>query len=247
VSVNIPRSTVSPVVANAIDYASARTGVDRQYLWQQARIESGFDPAAKANTSSARGLYQFTEQTWLRTLKTHGEKHGLGEWSAQITQQPSGYCTVASGQRSAVLELRDNPTVAALMAGALATDNGNSLAATTGRKPSAVDLYMGHFLGARGAGRFLKTVNDAPDMPAAQLLPDAARANRTIFFNKNGSARTVQDVYQHFAAKFGVQNQPAADTLTQIAARQPASPLPGTALRDQAQLAYLMLADLGAA
>ncbi len=65
-------------VTAAISRAAARTGVDFNYLIAQAQIESGLNPRAQASTSSARGLYQFVDSTWLRTVDKHGAKHGLG-------------------------------------------------------------------------------------------------------------------------------------------------------------------------
>src|SRR3546814_9370713 len=64
-------------VRDAVQSASARTGIDFDYLVDVARVESRFNPTAQAPTSSARGLYQFTRQTWLATLDRHGASHGL--------------------------------------------------------------------------------------------------------------------------------------------------------------------------
>src|SRR5437868_1566523 len=64
-------------VTAAIQLASARTGVQFDYLLNQARIESSLNPEARARTSSATGLFQFIEQTWLGMVKQHGAAHGL--------------------------------------------------------------------------------------------------------------------------------------------------------------------------
>ena len=56
---------IAAPVLDAVQNASARTGIDFDYLFDVARVESGYNPSAKASTSSARGLYQFTRQTWL--------------------------------------------------------------------------------------------------------------------------------------------------------------------------------------
>ena len=64
-------------IGAAIHRAAASTGVDFSYLLGQARIESGFNPNARAKTSSATGLFQFIDQTWLGTVKQHGAKHRL--------------------------------------------------------------------------------------------------------------------------------------------------------------------------
>src|SRR3546814_1504813 len=62
-------------VRSAIAQASRRTGMDFGYLYKQARIESGLRPDAKARTSSATGLYQFIDQSWLAALKRRSEEH----------------------------------------------------------------------------------------------------------------------------------------------------------------------------
>jgi hypothetical protein len=59
----------NPAVTGAIRHASKVTGTNFQYLVATAQVESGFNPGAAAATSSARGLFQFIEQTWLATLK----------------------------------------------------------------------------------------------------------------------------------------------------------------------------------
>jgi Transglycosylase SLT domain len=252
VTVKIQMPDISAQVTGAINAASERTGVDRGYLWHQARVESGFDPSAKAKTSSASGLYQFTEQTWLRTLKAHGPKHGLSDWSNLIIQKPDGHHEVFGQNKHAVLALRTSADIAALMAAELAIENGTGLAKTTGRLPGATDLYMGHFLGVAGAGKFLNAVAHAPSTAAATLLPAAAQANRTVFYDKDGTQRTVKQVYDRFAEKFPQENMQQAATVDRLAIRQnsipPLTTLPANTLyRDQVQLAYLLLADMGVA
>ena len=73
-----PPTTRAGQAQAAIAHASQRTGVDFSYLLAQARIESGLDPQAEARTSSASGLFQFIDQTWLSTLDRHGAALGLG-------------------------------------------------------------------------------------------------------------------------------------------------------------------------
>src|SRR3546814_4297844 len=75
-------------VTNAIAMASRQTGVDFNYLFNQAKIESGFNPNARASTSSATGLYQFIDQSWLGVVNDHGEKYGLG-WAANAISRGS--------------------------------------------------------------------------------------------------------------------------------------------------------------
>ena len=109
----------SAAVLRSIGSASRRTGIDFGYLVNQARTESAFDPAAKAPTSSAAGLFQFTSQTWLATLDAHGAEHGLA-WAADaIRKGPDGNFAVADpAERQAILDLRHDPDAASAMAAA---------------------------------------------------------------------------------------------------------------------------------
>jgi hypothetical protein len=202
-------TSISQRVTTAIADASARTGVGFDYLMDQARIESGMRPDARASTSSATGLYQFTKQTWLGTVKQHGASHGLG-WAADaITQNADGNYSVGElGLRSAILDLRAQPEAAASMAAEFASDNGDYLQPRIGREAEPVDLYLAHFLGAEGAARFLTEHHNNPAAAAAPLFPAAASANRSIFYRDNGQARSLDEIRRSFAAKLGNAQSP---------------------------------------
>lgn len=191
-------------VAGAIWRASARTGVDFTYLMNQARVESSFDPAARARTSSATGLFQFIEQSWLAMIDQHGARHGLG-WAADaITRGRDGRYRVADPEsRRAILALRGNAEVASQMAGEFARVNADHLTRKLGRAPNATDLYFAHFLGAAGASRFLAARDAAPGASAAALFPRQAAANRSIFYTRAGQARSLDQIYQLMARKLG--------------------------------------------
>jgi len=189
-------------VQSAIQRASYKTGVDFTYLLGQAQVESSLKVDAKAPTSSASGLYQFIEQSWLGTVKKHGAEHGLG-WAADaISQGPGGRYQVSDpATRSHVLKLRNNPEVASLMAAEHAADNKAELEANLGREAGGADLYMAHFLGIGGAKKFLSALERNPGTAAAQLFPAAAASNRNIFFGEGGRMRSVGEIYDKFAAK----------------------------------------------
>jgi hypothetical protein len=191
-------------VRNAVAVAAERTGVGFDYLYNQAKIESGLRPDAKASTSSAAGLFQFTQQTWLATVKTQGATHGLN-WAADaISKASDGSYRVANpALRSAVLDLRFQPEAASAMAAEFASDNNDLLSASLGRAPESVDLYLAHFLGSAGAVSFLTTHANNPDAAAAPLFPAAAAANRPIFYTHDGRARSFEEIRAHFAGKIG--------------------------------------------
>ena len=176
-------------VTAAISRAASRTGVDFNYLVAQARIESGLNPQAQARTSSARGLYQFVDSTWLRTVDKHGAKHGMG-WADEAV---NGGRVADPAMRAQIMALRDNPDASALMAAELALDNRDGLRATLGREPDSSELYLAHFLGLGGAQGFLSALASNPDISAEQVNPAAARANRGIFYD-GARARTVAEV-----------------------------------------------------
>jgi hypothetical protein len=98
------------------------------------------------------------------------------------------------------------------MAAEHASDNKDALEASLGREATGTDLYMAHFLGLGGAKQFLKAMQVSPDRTAASMFPAAAGANRNVFFNRDGSARSLSDVYERFGAKLGDGAGPAGST-----------------------------------
>jgi hypothetical protein len=198
-------------VRAAIARASSATGVDFDYLLAQARIESALDPNAQAPTSSAAGLYQFTAGTWLETLDRHGARHGL-YWADDAISRVGGRAQLVDPQlRSQVMSLRHDPETAALMAAELALDNATELRGALGREPDATELYLAHFLGSGGARTFLATLAADPGRPAAALLPQAAAANRPIFYD-NGRARSVGEVMELMRGKMSAAMEGGATT-----------------------------------
>ncbi len=188
-------------VYSAIRSASAQTGVDFAYLIEQAAAESSFQPDIAAKTSSASGLYQFIEKTWLHMVREHGDKYGMGSYAAQIDEN----CRVDNPQtRQKILALRNDPDKAAAMAAELAADNKRALEQVWGGDVGATELYFAHFLGAGQAAAFLEAKDRDPMQAAADIFPQAARANRNVFYDREtGRPRTLAGVYEYFDAKFG--------------------------------------------
>lgn len=196
-----PTRIAAPVM-DAVQSASARTGIDFDYLVDVARVESGYNPTAKASTSSARGLYQFTRQTWLATLDRHGADHGLA-WAADaIGRDASGRLSVTDPTlRQQIFDLRDDPVAASSMAAALTGDNREYLESRIGRSAEPVDLYLAHFLGSGGAAKFLSALDANPDQPGASMMPEAAAANRSVFYAPDGSMRSLAEIRERFRVK----------------------------------------------
>src|SRR6202167_5176061 len=99
--------TAGSAVTGAIRQASQATGTSFNYLLATAQVESGLNPQAGASTSSARGLFQFIDKTWLATMKQAGPSLGYGQYAAAITQNASGHYEVRDPSlRSEILKLR---------------------------------------------------------------------------------------------------------------------------------------------
>jgi hypothetical protein len=211
-------------VTGAIQKAAKLTGTSFQYLLATAKVESNLDPDAAARTSSAGGLFQFIEQTWLQTLKEAGPALGYGPQAEAISQDESGRFSVSDPRmRAEIMNLRRDPAANATMAGAFTQSNAAVLKERLGRKPTDGELYIAHFMGANGAARLIGQASDNPDAKAADLFPNAARANPSIFFDKSGKARNFSEVASALSGKFDVAQAAA------IPASAPAVPRVETA------------------
>ena len=207
-------------VTGAIQQAAKATGTSFQYLLATAKVESNLNPDAAAKTSSAGGLFQFIEQTWLGTMKEAGPSLGYGRYANAITRTDSGRYVVTNPEAKAeILKLRQDPTANSLMAGALTKSNAAVLTQKLGRQPTDGELYIAHFLGAKGAATLIGQSEQRPGVTAASVFPNAARANRSIFFDKEGRPRNVADVSATLSNRFQVAlaKQPAAVALAQTA------------------------------
>lgn len=195
-------------VEAAIRRASNATGVDFDFLMKTAHRESAMNPSARARTSSAAGLFQFIEQTWLATVKKHGARHGYGQYADLIYQGGDGRWRVQGSARNVVLDLRFDPQAASTMAAELTASNAAYLRGRTGREPGAGDLYAAHFLGPAGAAKLMDAMVTRPGASAVSLFPEAAGANRSIFY-RSGRHATVAEVHANLQRSAG-EGAPAA-------------------------------------
>ncbi len=206
----------APQITGAIQRAARSTGTSFQYLLKTAQIESNLNPAARATTSSAHGLFQFIEQTWLGTLKAAGHALGYGRAANAIVQNETGRYEVPDpAARDAIMKLRSDPAASAAMAGAFTRSNSEQLTAALGRRPNEGELYIAHFLGHEGAAKLIATAARQPQAKAAELFPGAAATNRSIFFDRSGRARSAAEVYGVLAGRFeGTRSAAAAPVAT---------------------------------
>lgn len=195
--------TITHHVASGIGKASFDTGVSFSYLMAQAGKESSFRPEVSARDSSATGLFQFTEQTWLEMLRRHGPAYGLDSVTSEIYRGSDGLLTAKNPDTlSRLLDMRKDPNLSALMAGEYAKSNKTVLERALGRKVGDTELYIAHFLGPIGAKNILQAKASNPGQSAAAVIPNAADQNPTVFFTSDNKARSVAQFYERINRAF---------------------------------------------
>jgi hypothetical protein len=149
----------------------------RDALALQMRRESGGDPQARAKTSSAAGLYQITDPTAKGLIQRNP---GLG---IQYDPSVKGFAATLPREQQEALGL------------ALSKEHVRTLS-DKGFEPTPQNVSANWFLGASGGPALLKAMQADPSMPATSIAGlDAIRANQTTFFKKDGSPRSVSEVY----------------------------------------------------
>ncbi|MBI1186996.1 MAG: transglycosylase SLT domain-containing protein [Alphaproteobacteria bacterium] len=214
----IPRDPAIDAVARG----AAASGADFSALLATARRESALNPSARAGTSSAAGLFQFIESTWLDMVRRHGADHGLGRQAAALQAG-----NVDPATRRAILDLRFDPELSARMAGELWRENAATLSSRLGRAPSESELYAAHVMGPTGAARLIDAA--ATGVPnASALFPREAAANRGLFYTRDGAARSAQGLLERLSLDVGASAKPAAITSApskpMLASSSPLSP-----------------------
>ena len=195
-------------VVAALQKAAAKTGSDFHYLLGTAMRESSLKPNAQSGSSSATGLFQFIDQTWLGLVKQHGAQHGLGSLADAITKQADGRYRADADAKRNILALRKDPEVCALMAGEYTKSTQGTLRAGLGREVCGGELYAAHFLGPDAALKLIKLAASDPNASAVAQFPQAASANKNVFLHADGTPKSVREVYD-----WAVRQPGAAGTL----------------------------------
>ncbi|MEZ0259595.1 MAG: hypothetical protein ACAH80_01210 [Alphaproteobacteria bacterium] len=210
-------NNVTPANAFAVRHAAKVVGVDYGYMMELASAESGFAAGAQAETSSAKGLFQFTDDSWMTMMYLHGAKYGFADIAKNIdvTKNRDGIITSARINDPLIshyaLDLRADPRVNALMGAEFAKENKMLLeAAMPKRQVNRTDQYLAHFLGSGSAVDFLTKMKKNPEAAADSAFPAAAGSNKPVFYKPDGTARTLKEVYEVFDKKFdlGVYDPP---------------------------------------
>ena len=225
--------TTASAVTGAIRKAAQATGANFDHLLATAKIESDLNPNLTMRNSSATGLFQFIEQTWLETLKQAGKQFGLGRYADAITQTKSGrYVVPDPAVRNDIMKLRKDPAANSVMGAAYTQRNAAFVAKRIGRQPTDGELYIAHFFGPYTASKFIGLAASNPQANAATLYPAAARANRPIFYDKQGNPRSIAGVYADLVQRYQVARASPTPGMTPamaVAESVPAPPAAATA------------------
>lgn len=176
-------------------------GADPTLLMAVADKESSFATTVQAKTSSATGLYQFIEQTWLGVVFEFGRKHGMVAEAALITRNGRQFVVADANERQRILDLRREPYLSALLAAEMLKRDTLRLEKAMGRHLTGGEIYLIHFLGPDAAQTFIETMEETPGASAAELLPRPAQANRPIFYAEAGGETktlSVSEVHKKF-------------------------------------------------
>ncbi len=155
--------------------------------------------------------------------------------------------------KSEILALRNVPRISALMAGEGAKDTKEALECSLGRDVSCNELYAAHFLGQAGARKLLSLNSQNPAQRADLAFPEAAKANRAVFYHRDGSAKSIGEIYNWTVKKTMPQAggtpstvEPQATPETQSSTRlvRNARPLPAPRMNAEQAAAAIPQASL---
>lgn len=190
-------------LVDKIVQAAKATQVDPVLLMAIADKESAFRTEVQAQTSSATGLYQFIERTWLGVVREFGSRYGLESEARALANNEVG-----GAERTRILDLRRDAYLSAALAAEMLKRDALRLQRRIGRPLTGGEVYLIHFLGPDGAERMLDQISKRPDAAAAELLPAPAAANKTIFYGsgaEGGRSLSVSEVRGKFDTMMSVR------------------------------------------
>lgn len=165
-------------------------------------VESAGDPNAQNPNSSASGLGQFIDSTWLATVKAHRPDIADGKSDADL------------------IALKSDPALSREMTGAYASDN-QAVLKQNGLPVTPATTYLAHFAGPGGA---VKVLQADPNAPVESVLTPAAMAANPFL-----KGMTAQGLQAWAAKKMGTTSpvagtQPAPQGAPGTPSAPPAAP-----------------------
>lgn len=177
-------------IVQASRQVAGLSGHSMSAILAQATQESGLNPAAKNKASSAAGPFQFLERTWLDLFRRHGPAYGLGDLSRQIESRNGIPVVKNMAARKQILDLRHDVDISAGMAGRYLAEGRARLEKRLHRPATEAESRIAYVMGVGGAAKLIRTAEASPGAVAADLLPNAAKANHNLFYDR-GSGRAL--------------------------------------------------------
>lgn len=193
---------VAPDVIKTIYKASLRTGVDFELLVLKARMESDFGQFNVAAGSSARGLFQYIEPTWLTLMHRYGAEMGYPHYAEAIKFSRGLPYVKNKYLKAEILALRHDQDASTLIKAYQVQEETDVIRGLKrGQRVTAADHYISHMLGLSLA-RELYDLRARNSVFALALLDradmrEAAKLNRAFFYDGKTPLAAV-DVYKNF-------------------------------------------------
>ncbi len=227
---------VPPAVLDAIQSAAREFGVDPHLLAAIAWRESRFDPNARSQQSSAKGLLQFTTGTWLQMVRDYGSRHDVADYAAAIHTTRSGDLVVSEQQmRDAILQLRNDPILSAKLAAENMMRQRAVMQTQLKRRMRPADLYLIHVLGPTGAARFLTAVAKHPTQSSLDVASLTVMRNAGLLA-RDGKPLTVANTYAATQKMLNAQHTHSAPMLSAAKAADNPAPAPAPVLATPIQV-----------
>lgn len=195
-------------VIGAIYKASLSSGVDFELLLLKAIMESDLGRYTVATGSSARGLFQYIEPTWLVLMKRYGANLGYEHYADAISYtKRTGIPYIKNKNkylRAEILALRYDDSISAMMKTFQIKEETDALRQYKGSKVSATDHYISHMLGLPLTRELYDLRRKGSVFAVARLgnpqMREAAKLNKPFFYHGK-NALTAADVYKKFEAR----------------------------------------------
>lgn len=187
-------------------YSGDSYGAPGSYDNYVVTLESGGNPNAANSASSATGLHQFTDKTWLNTVRQANPAWAQGMSREQILAQ------------------RSNPQRSAEMEGVLRQSNAKALQ-DNGLPVTNANLYATHHFGAGAGVEFARAPNNTPiesilspaQIAANPYLKGKTKGQVIANWDSRTGGSSMASALIGNAANAGQQTQTAAASMEQNA------------------------------
>ena len=197
-------------LAASLYKASLKTGVDFELMVLKAKMESDLGRATIAQHTSARGVFQYIEPTWLTLMRRYGDDIGYGHYAKAIKRAKYPGLPYIEGNnpylKAEILALRHDLDASAMLQAYQVREETDVIKSMKRGRVTATDHYIVHMLGVPLAKQFYKMQASMSLSPVAKsrnpAMREAAAMNRSFFYSRSGPL-AAREVYAKFEAKVG--------------------------------------------